>query len=67
MLESQEALYSRYLISHNRADRNAAYGIFQMGPGGVDPRPAGMPDDMTNTAKQNGEPAQCLNITCTRK
>ena len=74
VLSEQQGQYRRYLISHNRADKNAGYGIIQLGsdPSGCqgpipcDPRPGGMPDPMSNTAKHNGNPAQCLNITCTR-
>jgi len=56
LIESQPALLFRYLVSDNRADDNANWGIAQT---------AGMPDPMSNRAKHNGQPDQCLNITCT--
>jgi parallel beta-helix repeat protein len=56
VIEGDQNLFSRYFVSGNDADRNANYGIAQM---------AGMPDPKSNTAKHNGNPEQCLNITCT--
>jgi len=43
------------LLSHNRADRNAEYGIYAV-PGVV--------DGGGNRARDNGNPLQCANVVC---
>ena len=45
------------VVSRNRADRNAEYGIYAV-PGVV--------DGGGNRARDNGNPVQCLNVACRR-
>jgi parallel beta helix pectate lyase-like protein len=45
------------VVSRNRADRNGDYGIYAV-PGVV--------DGGGNRARDNGDPAQCLNVACRR-
>jgi hypothetical protein len=52
-----------YHVGNNAADRNGDWGIAVNLTGGEPPPP--IYDDGGNEAKLNGNPAQCLGVTCT--
>lgn len=52
-----------YQLGNNRADGNGQWGI-SLVFGGGEPTPPYQYDAGGNTAKLNGQPAQCRNITC---